>query len=156
MDQQHRTWAIRAGVGGAVCALLTAWMIPNTTPTNRPSVIAGMAGTAEAQKPTYSAVPDAAIPSWAASLKQVPGDSPPAGAPPAQIADAGPLPEVDPADTSPGPEDAPTPDQTPPPLATAEAAPPAAAPAPPDGYQTRRDAWQARLDTVMQGQQGPS
>jgi hypothetical protein len=163
MDQKHKTWTIRAGVGAGVCALLTVWMIPNTTPIGKPSVIAGMAGTAEAQKPTYSVVPDSAIPSWAATLQQMPGASP--SAPPPQVADAGPLPDADPIDVPTNARDAPVPDQAaptddapPPVVAEAEPPPPPAltAPAPQDGYQARRAEWRARLETAMQGQRGPS
>ena len=169
MDQKHKTWAIRGGIGAGVCALLTAWMVPNTTPTAKPSVIAGMAGTAEAQKPTYSAVPDSAIPSWAGSLQQAPAAMP-ASAPsaPVQVADAGPMPPQagwtspppDPAphmDDAPPPDPAPRMDAAPPPPVVARADPPPVAPAeaPADGYQARRAAWQARLDTVMQAQRGP-
>ncbi|MBA2932811.1 hypothetical protein HZF05_01755 [Sphingomonas sp. CGMCC 1.13654] len=165
MDQQHKIWAIRAGIGGAVCALLTAWMVPNTTPTAKPSVIAGMSGTAEAQKPTYSAVPDSAIPSWAASLQQNPAEPQAAMAqPPQQVADAGPMP-VMPNMASPDPasadevaaQDAPVPAPAPPPAVTVADPPPApvAAPAPRDDYQARRAQWQARLGAVMQGQGNP-
>ena len=154
MESKHKSWAIRAGIGAAACALLTVWMVPDTTPTARPSVIAGMAATAEAQKPTYSAVPDSAIPAWAATLRQVPAAPPPA-APPLQIADAGPLPGADPMEAPPMADDAPPADAAPAP-AMAEAGPPPALTAPvAQDYQARRAAWQARLDTVMQGQRGP-
>ena len=76
MNDIHRKWAIRADIGTGLCALMTAWMVPNTTPKAKPSILAGMAGTAEAQKPTYSAVPDSAIPAWAASLRQMPSAAP--------------------------------------------------------------------------------
>jgi hypothetical protein len=163
MDRMHTIWAIRAGIGAGACALLTVWMIPDTTPNARPSVIAGMAATAEAQKPTYSAVPDSAIPSWAANLRQVPAAGPSTAAPPMQVAEAGPPPDMAAAIPPPVAQDSPVSDQPQPaedpPQAVAEAAPPpsaAAAPAPQDDYQARRAAWQARLDTVMQGQSGPS
>jgi hypothetical protein len=162
MEQKHKTWAIRAGVGVGVCALLTAWMVPDTTPTARPSVIAGMAGTAEAQKPTYSAVPDSAIPSWAAGLQQVPAAPPAVAAPPTQLADAGTMPDADagsPPASMPAPDQAAPMDGAAPAPAVAEIdapPPPAAAPAPPDGYQARRAQWQAQLDTTMAGQRGPS
>lgn len=172
MDQNHKTWAIRAGIGAATCALLTAWMVPNTTPTAKPSVIAGMSGTAEAQKPTYSAIPDSAIPSWAANLQPAPAAMPmTAPLAPVQIADAGAMPTdaawkgTDWAGAPPPPDEAPPPDPAPqmdaappPPQITARADPPppvAQAAAPADGYQAQRAAWQARLDSVMQGQHGP-
>lgn len=170
MDQNQKTWAIRAGMGAGVCALLTAWMVPNTTPTAKPSVIAKMAGTAEAQKPTYSAVPDSAIPSWAASLQQMTGMTQPSAAPPpARIADVGPIPQRSVAanapliatdeatQTEPAPP-MPQADEPPPPVvARADPPPPPPAPraAPVDSYQAQRAAWQARLDTVMQGQHAP-
>ncbi|PXA84083.1 hypothetical protein DMC47_41355 [Nostoc sp. 3335mG] len=165
MEQKHKTWAIRAGVGGAVCALLTVWMVPNTTPTAKPSVIAGMSGTAEAQKPTYSAVPDSAIPSWAASLQQMPGAAPSVTPRPMQVADAATMPDAGSMDAPPAMGTAPLPDQAgpaddaPPPPAVAEAEPPPSAlsaPAPQDGYQARRAEWQAQMDATMRGQRGPS
>jgi len=162
MDRKHGIWAIRAGIGAAACALLTVWMVPDTTPTARPSAIAGMAATAEAQKPTYSAVPDSAIPAWAATLRPVPAAPPPAAAPPLQVAEAGPLPDGASMDAPSPAEDMPAADSPPagdgvPPPAMAESGPSSpvvASPAPQD-YQARRAAWQARLDTVMQGQRGP-
>ncbi|MDH7640684.1 hypothetical protein [Sphingomonas oryzagri] len=146
---------------------MTAWMVPNTTPRAKPSILAGMAGTAEAQKPTYSAVPDSAIPAWAASLRQMPSAAPAmASAPspdPMQVADTAPMP--DPAQTTDeGASDAGiVADDPPPPPAPTEvsvsraAQPPQtqAAPATPhDDYQARRAAWRSQLDSVMQGQTG--
>ena len=156
MDQRHKIWAIRAGIGAGACALLTAWMIPNTTPVARPSVIAGMSGTAEAQKPTYSAVPDSAIPSWAATLQQVPPSPPSPAMPQAaqRIADAGPRPDM--ATDTPSDDGGAIGNDPPPPVTMQTEAPPPAAPpsAPHDDYQARRAEWQARLGTVMQGQPG--
>ena len=159
----HRKWAIRAGIGTGICALLTAWMVPSTTPKEPPSIIAGMADTAEAQKPTYSAVPDSAIPAWAASLRQAPPAAPAlASAPqpdPMQVADTGSMP--DPAIPADGADDAGAiADQPPPPSATAsviQSPPPQMSTAPlspGDDYQARRAAWRSQLDSAMQGQTG--
>lgn len=150
MDQQHKTWAIRAGIGASACALLTAWMVPNTTPVARPSVIAGMSGTAEAQKPTYSAVPDSAIPSWAATLQPVPASPPPPAR--RQVADAERMSDMA-ADTPPDVGGSAGDDSRPPPMAEAQPASPVP-PAPRDDYQARRTEWQARLGAAMQGQPG--
>jgi hypothetical protein len=164
MDDIHRKWAIRAGIGTGLCALMTAWLVPNTTPKANPSVIAGMAGTAEAQKPTYSAVPDSAIPAWAASLQQTPSASPaPASAPspdPIQIADTAPMPDPAPTVAESTGDAGMTADPAPPPAPTdvpvsRTTQPPQvqAAPATPhDDYQARRAAWRSQLDSVMQGQ----
>jgi hypothetical protein len=162
MDQQHKTWAIRAVLGAGVCALLTAWMVPNTRPVGKPSVLSAMAATAEAQKPTYSAVPDAAIPTWAGSLQPMPGTTPARRTPPPlQVADAAPPADSDAMDVPPNPDSAPVPDPAqpvdvaPPPAPIAKAAS-ASPPSPPSTYAAQRADWQARMNTVMQGQRGPS
>ncbi|WP_454886435.1 hypothetical protein [Sphingomonas oryzagri] len=159
----HRKWAIRAGIGTGICALLTAWMVPNTTPKERPSIIADMAGTAEAQRPTYSAVPDSAIPDWAAGLRQRPSARPnPASSEPSesmQVADTATAP--DPTMSDGGAED--TGAVTDPQRTLAEVPASSASPLPQvqaepastrDDYQARRAAWRSQLDSVMQGQTG--
>lgn len=166
MDEMHRKWAIRAGIGTGLCALLTAWMVPNTTPKTRPSLIADMAGTAEAQKPTFSAVPDSAIPAWAASLKQTPPAAPvmTSAPPPApmQVADTAPMPDpAMPADEDSGgvgPIADPSPSPAPAEVTVVRPSQPpqvrTAPPLPGNDYQARRAAWRSQLDSVMQGQTG--
>jgi hypothetical protein len=158
MDAQQKTWLIRGGIGAGACALLTAWLVPNTTPTARPSPLAGMAATAEAQKPTYSAVPDAAIPSWAANVQPATGQVP-------AVAAHAPAPVVDmaPADSSPAAiekasADSAQPISVTPPAPPIEAEAPRPAPAAPvasDTYQAKRSAWQAQFQAALQSQGGP-
>jgi hypothetical protein len=145
-------------VGVGVCALLTAWMVPDTTPHGQPSPLAGMTATAEAQKPSVSAVPDSAIPAWAGSLQQAPSAAPAASPAPAQVADSAPqqpqtmeIAAADPPQPSPDMDQAPPPDAAP----AAQMAPPPPPRPMAEDYQARRAQWQARLDATMAGQRGP-
>jgi DNA polymerase III subunit gamma/tau len=157
MTPQHKIWAIRAAIGTGVCALLTAWMVPNTKPIARQSPLAGMSAIAEAQKPSVSAVPDSAIPAWAANLPASAAPRP-AAAPPIATADA-------PAASQPVPIDTPpAPDTLAPIVTAAEAAPQTPAQADPAPalrsdpmatYNARRAEWRAQVDAALQGRRDP-
>jgi hypothetical protein len=162
MTPQQKIWVIRGGIGAAVCALLTFWMVPNTKPIAQPSPLAAMGATAEAQKPSVSAIPDSAIPTWAADLKQAPSASPPIAATPAPEASP-PIETADAADSSPvslpvsiEAPPAPGDDEAPaPPAPAQQSVAQAQAPDAMAAYRARRAEWQAQVDSTLHGQRDP-